>query len=82
MDYKSEIVGGNFVRVGLPPALFLSRDPTNKAKALEIFWKESRKLNRYKYSERKSRNRWKIFLKKNTLFKKREGGGSFFLLNL
>ena len=64
MDYKSEIVGDNFVRVGLPPALFLSKDPTNKAKALEIFWKESRKLNRYKNSERKSRNRWKIFFKK------------------
>ena len=78
MDYKSEIVGDNFVRVGLPPALFLSKDPTNKAKALEIFWKDSRKLNRYKNSERKSRNRWEIF-KKNTRFKKRRGGGEFFV---
>jgi hypothetical protein len=60
--------------------LFLSKDPTNKAKALEIFWKEVENLTGINTARERVEIDGKFF-KKKTRFKKK-GRGGFLFLNL
>ena len=60
--------------------MFLSKDPTNKAKALEIFWKEVENLTGINTARERVEIDGKFLRKIHDL--KKGGGGSFLFLNL